>query len=169
MSRIRDIYLLTKQSPMVGNTYLSTLCPQTLETDVADKWFENVLDGLLSGNRGGKFKMLLNSSGSEYVMVDKSMIRTMTITYDTAHVFNFDGGEHLPVVGELVAVNGAETTEYATIKSFTVTSGTWASDAAGVMEVHKATNAFVANLANDDVIEDSGGTTICDVVGVISR
>ena len=113
--------------------------------------------------------MLLNASGSDYVMVDKSMIRTITVTLDTAHQFDFDGGEHLPVVGELVAVNGAESTEYAYVKSFTVTSGTWASDAAGVFEVHQATNAFAANLANNDIIEDSGGTTICDVVGSIAR
>ena len=167
MARIQEITLLTKQTEVNGA--LSLLCPHTAETAAASDWLESVLTGLTSNHRAGNFKMLLSENGSEFITVDKSMIRTITVTLDAAHQFSFDGGEHLPVVGELVAVNGAETTEYAYVKSFTVTSGTWASDAAGVFEVHKATDAFVANLANDDVIEDSGGTTICDATGGITR
>ncbi|KKM88780.1 hypothetical protein LCGC14_1255270 [marine sediment metagenome] len=167
MARIQEITLLTKQTEVNGA--LSLLCPYTAETAAASAWLESVLAGLTSAHRAGNFKLLLSANGSEFITVDKSMIRTITVTLDAAHQFAFDGGEHLPVVGELVAVNGAETTEYAYVKSFTVTSGTWASDAAGVFEVHKATNAFAANLEDNDIIEDSGGTTICDVVGSIAR
>ena len=167
--RISEIAVLTKQDPMHSNNNLSVLCPYDSESAAENAWFENVLNGL-SQNRAGKFKMFLNENGSDFVMVDKSMIRTITVTLDACHQINYDGGEHAPVIGELVAVNGAETTEYAYVKDFTIASGTFAtSDAVGVLVVHKATNAFVANLENDDIIEDSGGTTICDVVGIIAR
>ncbi len=170
MARIREIALLTKQGPMNGNNNLSALCPYVRESSAEDAWFADVLAGLLDNRRGGSFKMLLNESGSEYVVVDKSMIRTITITLNAAHLINYDGGEHAPVIGELVYVNGSESTEYATVKDFTLASGSWGgNDAAGVLEVHKATNAFAANLENNDIIEDSSGTTICDVIGGIAR
>ncbi|KKK60956.1 hypothetical protein LCGC14_3019170 [marine sediment metagenome] len=170
MARIIEIAVLTKQDPMHSNNNLSALCPYDSGSSEEDNWFEQVLAGLLYNRRAGKFKMLLNASGSEYVVVDKPMIRTITVTLNAAHLINYDGGEHAPVVGEVVYVNGAETTEYATVKDFTLASGTWGgNDAAGVLEVHKATNAFAANLENNDIIEDSGGTTICDVVGSIAR
>ncbi len=169
MARIREITILTKQFGASAEA-LSLFCPHTAETAKASAWLDSVLEGLTSDNRSGNLKILTSENGSEYITIDKSMIRTITITLNVSHQFNFDGGEHLPVVGEAVAVNGAETTEYAVVKSFTVTSGTWTgTDAAGVFEVEKATNAFAANLADDDVIEDSGGTTICDVVGSIAR
>jgi len=170
MARISEIAVLTKQDPMHSNNNLSALCPYDSGSSEEDDWFAHVLAGLLDNRRGSTFKMLLNVSGSEYVVVDKSMIRTITVTLNASHKFNYDGGEHAPVIGELVAVNGAETTEYAYVKDFTLASGTWdGDDAAGVFEVHKATNAFAANLEDNDVIEDSGGTTICDVVGSIAR
>ncbi len=168
MARISEINILTKQGEVNGN--LSPRCPHTKETDAANVWLEKVLDGLLNNHRAGKFKMLLSENGSEFIMIDKLMIRTITVTLDARHQFSYDGGTHTPVVGELIAVNGAETTEYAYVKTFTLASGTFGgTDAAGVIEVHKATNAFVANLANDDVIEDSGGTAICNVVGTITK
>jgi hypothetical protein len=83
--------------------------------------------------------------------------------------FNYDGGEHSPVAGEVIYVDGAEGTEYATIQSWTVSGGAWATnDATGKMWVYSATAAFIANLVNNDVIEDSGGTTICDTTGAVT-
>lgn len=166
--RISEINILTKQSPMVANSNLSTLCPYDSESAEENAWFEYVLNGL-SQNRAGKFKMLLSKNGSEFVEVDKSMIRTITVTLDAAHLINYDGGDHAPVIGELIAVNGDTSTEYAYVKDFTLASGAWDGGAAGVIEVHKATNAFVANLEDNDVLEDSGSTKICDVVGGIAR
>jgi hypothetical protein len=80
--------------------------------------------------------------------------------------FDYDGGAHSPVAGEVIYVDTEEATEYATIQSWTVASGAWATnDAAGKMWVYSATAAFISNLANNDVIEDSGGTKICDTTG----
>ncbi len=97
----------------------------------------------------------------------------MTIKYWTAltgfYEFDYDVGSHSPVAGEVIKVDGEEGTEYATIQSWTVAGGAWGTnDATGKMWVHSATAAFIANLENNDVIEDSGGTKICDTTGGVT-
>ncbi len=168
MARIQEITLLTKQTEVNGA--LSLLCPFTAETAAASAWLESVLDGLISASRAGNFKMILSENGSEFITIDKSMIRTITVKLDASHQISYDGGTHAPVVGELIAVNGAETTEYAYVQEVNIASGTFSgTDAAGIIVVHKATDAFAANLADNDVLEDSGGTANCNVVGSIAR
>lgn len=84
--------------------------------------------------------------------------------------FDYDGGEHSPVVGETINVDGEEGAETAVAVAWTVASGSWAgNDAAGKMWVCSASAAFIANLENNDVIEDSGATKICDTAGVAAE
>jgi len=97
----------------------------------------------------------------------------MSITYweakDGMYEFDYDGGVHSPVTGEIIKVDGEESTEYATIQAWTVASGDWGTnDAAGKMWVYNATADFISNLENNDVIEDSGGTKICDTTGGVT-
>ena len=75
----------------------------------------------------------------------------MTVRYWTAQTamyeFAYDGGSHSPVAGEVIYVDGAEGTEYATIQSWTNTDG-WAGAGTGSMWVYSATAAFIAGPAS---------------------
>jgi hypothetical protein len=87
--------------------------------------------------------------------------------------FDYDGGgggiQHVPVQGEVLYVNGEEATEYATIQAWSVTGGAWATDdATGKMWVYSCTAAFISNLENNDVIEDSSNNKICDTTGGVT-
>lgn len=83
--------------------------------------------------------------------------------------FDYDGGAHSPVADEVINVDGEEGDEYATIQCWTVASGAWGtSDAAGKMWVYSASATFITNLTSNDVIEDSGGTKICDTTGGVT-
>lgn len=97
----------------------------------------------------------------------------MAVKFWTGHSdlyeFDYDGGSHSPVANEQIMVNGAESAEYATIQCWTLASGTWGgSTAAGKMWVYASSADFITNLANNDVIEDSGGTKICDTTGGVT-
>lgn len=166
MSQITEIQLLTTQSDL---TKLSLKCPFDSGSLPEAVWLRHLLAEIMNQRGSGTAKMTTSANGSEYVMIDKQAIRTITITLNPVHEFNFDGGVHAAVVGEVIYVNGATATEHATIKEVIVTSGTWAATAAGLMRVHSATNAFVANLEDNEVIQDSGTTKIADVVGSIIR
>jgi hypothetical protein len=82
--------------------------------------------------------------------------------------FEYDGGEHSPIAGETINVDGEEGDETAVIQAWSITGGAWATnDAAGKMWVYSCSATFLAQLADNDVLEDSGGTKICDVTAVI--
>lgn len=167
MSAITEIELTTTQADI---SKLSLKCPHASGSVLEDAWFEHILAEILNQRRGGVVKMITNVSGSEYIMIDKQAIRAIDVTLNPTHEFNFDGGVHAAVVGEVIYVDTSETTEYATVKEVIVTSGSWTgNDAAGIIRVHSATNAFAANLVDNDVIEDSGATKIADVVTGITR
>ena len=93
----------------------------------------------------------------------------MAVKYWTAQAalykFTFDGDgttTHSPIVGETINVDGEEGDETAIVHSWTLSGGSWAgNDAAGTMYVYSASATFIANLADNDLIEDSGGTAIC--------
>ena len=77
------------------------------------------------------------------------------------------GTAHVPIVGEVLYVNGSEATEYATVQAWTVTSGTWlGNDAAGKMWVYSATAAFIANLEEDEELEDADANVVVDITAV---
>jgi len=79
--------------------------------------------------------------------------------------FNYDNGSHAPIVGETIHIDG-EAGATADISGFTVNSGDWGtSDATGIIFLFDTTQLFLASLANNDVIKDAGGTTICLTTG----
>jgi hypothetical protein len=81
--------------------------------------------------------------------------------------FDYDGGAHSPVAGETINVDGEEGDETAVVQSWT-NAGGWAGAGTGKIWVYSCSATFIANLADNDVIEDSGGTKICDTTGGVT-
>jgi len=84
---------------------------------------------------------------------------------------DFDNGgggtQHVPVAGEVLYVNGSEATEYATVQAWSITGGAWATDnAAGKMWVYSATAAFIANLEENEELEDADANVVVDITAV---
>lgn len=87
--------------------------------------------------------------------------------------FEYDGGgggtAHVPVAGEVIYIDGAKATDYATLQAWSVTGGAWATnDAAGKMWVYAATATFLTNLADNSVLKgNDDDVKICDVTAAI--
>ncbi len=83
--------------------------------------------------------------------------------------FNYDAGTNTPVVGETLNVDGEEGDETCVIHSWTVAGGSWAgNNASGKMWVYSASATFIANLENNNVIENASADKICDVTGGVT-
>jgi hypothetical protein len=85
----------------------------------------------------------------------------------TLYSFGYDGGVHAPVAGETINVDGEEGGETAVVESFT-NAGGWAGAGTGTIYVYNCSSAFIANLAENDVIEDSTPNKICDTTGALT-
>lgn len=82
--------------------------------------------------------------------------------------FDYDTGTHAPVVGETINVD-VEAGETAVVQAWTVTSGAWgSSSAAGKMWVYSCSADFIANLADNDNLDDSGSNQICITTGGVT-
>ena len=67
--------------------------------------------------------------------------------------FEYDVGTNTPVAGETIYVNGSVATEYATVHSWEIDAGAWATnDAAGTMFVYGCSAAFISEWTNGNML-----------------
>lgn len=78
MSRISEIEITTTQvdQGLDANGKLSRLCPNEVVYD----WLDHALHNILSCHCSGTFRMRLNASGSEVLVLNKEVITAIAIT-----------------------------------------------------------------------------------------
>ncbi len=69
---------ITTTGQYSGN--LSNYCPFTGGTTDMNNWFETFLTKLLGAQGGGDIKLTRNVSGTDYILIDKGLITSVTVT-----------------------------------------------------------------------------------------
>ena len=59
---------------------LAQYCPYTSGTTSMNNWFEHFLSGLLRAQGGGDIKLLVNAAGTDFILIDKGLITSVTVT-----------------------------------------------------------------------------------------
>lgn len=75
--RISQVALTT--TGIDNSSTMSNYCPHTSGSSKENAWFEYLIVNILSRS-GGKFKLPLSVSGGDYLMVDKGLVTSITIT-----------------------------------------------------------------------------------------
>ncbi len=69
---------ITTTGQYTGN--LAQFCPFTSGTTDMNHWFDSLLSQLFGTPRGGDIKLPTNTSGSEYILIDRGLITSITVT-----------------------------------------------------------------------------------------
>ncbi len=117
-------------------------------------------------NAGGQGRIFYTNVGTPDPGYCAKGVYDNLLVGDQIFKINFDNGSHPPLASEIIYVDGFEGTQYAVVDDWTVNSGTWVGgDAVGQIRVTSPTNDFVSDIFNGSVLEDGGGTKICESTG----
>jgi len=77
MSRISEVAVT---GGVCEGDYLTYKCPHTADSQKEHNWLLYFLTELLKNHSSGSFKLPLNVAGTDYLVVDRASITSITIT-----------------------------------------------------------------------------------------
>ena len=78
--RLRISEVSLTNTGVSGSEAMSVHCPHTSGTTAENNWFEYLLSESLKPQTGETFKLPLNTAGTNYLLVDRGLTTSITVT-----------------------------------------------------------------------------------------